>query len=436
MEKSPRRGLLPPLAGRLLLLFIVCLATMTPAVQAQLPPAAPDLHPPPPPLGPLTLEDCVRIGLERQPALNAARASLASAQDQLHALENLRFASLVSRELPVRKQQAALGVSLAAAGVEQAEHETVYAVTRNYFSALYAFKQARVVREVLDKLGANRETAAGLLKVKGDPDIKVTPIDVSRLDVYIDLYTLRLQEAEKGIALARAALREAMGLAPDCPLRLLVADLPPVEEGLDRCRLTDLALARRGEMVSAATAAQLTDLEVTAQGKSLRPTFRTFAAVSDIHSRPIPQGISNREYRPGAIGLDMPTTLAGRRPDRVQRARDLSARAAAVVDKTTNLIALETEAAYLKWRDAADAARRLAKTVARAREIGEDMDRQVELRKSFGEDVIRARTLQEQVLSQYNEALYRHALALAGLERITAGGFVPAFRAPLLRQHP
>jgi hypothetical protein len=74
--------------------------------------------------------------------------------------------------------------------------------------------------------------------------------------------------------------------------------------------------------------------------------------------------------------------------------------------------------------------------VARARAIADAVDARANLRKSFGEEVIRARTLQESVQSQYNEALYLHALALAGLERVTAGGFVPAFRSPTLRQHP
>src|SRR5262249_31324126 len=153
-------------------------------------------------------------------------------------------------------------------------------------SLIYSLKQRNVVRDVLQKLGANRETAGNLVKVKGDPDVKVTEIDVAKLDVYITLYTLRLQETEKGLELAKAALREAMGLGRECPFRLVLMDLPPVSEALDKCQLVDLALARRGELISAATAAQLSDLEVTAQGKSFLPTFRTFAAVSDIHSRP------------------------------------------------------------------------------------------------------------------------------------------------------
>jgi outer membrane protein TolC len=409
-------------------LLLVCLGVVAPPARAQSPA---------PPAAPLTLDDCVRIGLERQPALNAARASLAAAEDSRRALDNLRLASLISRELPVRKQQAALGVTIAAAGVQQAEFETVYAVTRNFFSVIYATAQARVVQDVLDKLGANREAAGKLLlAAKDDPDIKVDKIDVDRLDVTITQLQLKLQEAQKGIELAQAALREAMGVPGDCPLPLALTELPPVGESFDKCQVVNLALARRAEMVQASLAAQVTHLEVTAQGTSRRPTFRTFASGSDIHARQIPQGVSNREYRPGAIGLDMPATLAGRRDDRVQTARDFSARADTVVAKTANLITLETEAAYLKWSEAAESVRKLEKSRTQARAIADAVDARANLRKTFGEEVIRARTLQEQVLSQYNEALYLHALALAGLERVTAGGVVPSFRGPADRPHP
>ena len=66
----------------------------------------------------------------------------------------------------------------------------------------------------------------------------------------------------------------------------------------------------------------------------------------------------------------------------------------------------------------------------KAEEVADLSDRQANLRNEYSEDVLRARTLHEQVQSQYNEALYLHALALAGLERVTAGGFCPPFRVP------
>jgi hypothetical protein len=43
------------------------------------------------------------------------------------------------------------------------------------------------------------------------------------------------------------------------------------------------------------------------------------------------------------------------------------------------------------------------------------------------EDVLSDEVLEAQAKSQYNEVLYRLTLALAALERVTAGGFVAGF---------
>ena len=43
--------------------------------------------------------------------------------------------------------------------------------------------------------------------------------------------------------------------------------------------------------------------------------------------------------------------------------------------------------------------------------------------KASGEELIRARTQVDQANVTYNEAVYLHALGLAALERVTAGGF-------------
>src|SRR5687767_15066808 len=83
----------------------------------------------------LDLEQCIQIGLERQPALAAARASLNAAQSGYQAVSNLPLtARVVSRDIPIRLEQSCLGVTIAAAGLEQAEWETRYAVRRTYYS--------------------------------------------------------------------------------------------------------------------------------------------------------------------------------------------------------------------------------------------------------------------------------------------------------------
>ena len=420
--RTPRSLTVALVAASLLL----CAAAL-PALRAQhVPP--PDAAPPPP----LGLEDCVRLGLERQPSLAAARASLAAAEAGQRALHNLHLAGVISREVPIRREQAALGVTIASAGLHQAEWETSYAVTRNYFSLMYAKKQEGVAEEVVRKLAFAQGTAKELLK-KGKPDFKVQNYDILKLAVHADLYRVRVAEAKHGMALASAALVEAIGLDGHGCLSLLQSDLPPPGEQLELCQLVDLALQRRGEMIQSASAVRVTELEVDAQGTSLALTMRTFAAGSDVHAREIPQGVSNKEYRPSAIGLDMPTLLAGHRHDRMERARAFQARAAAVAEKTTNLIRLETEAAFLKWQDADRKARLLAGSLKSAREVAAGVKASFDIGLTTGEEYIRGITLADQAEAQYNEALYYHALALAALERVTAGGYTPSFRQ---RRHP
>jgi outer membrane protein TolC len=115
----------------------------------------------------------------------------------------------------------------------------------------------------------------------------------------------------------------------------------------------------------------------------------------------------------------------------MERAKDLAGRAGAVADKTRNLIVLEAEDAYYKWlelgqkvtanREAAEAGKRLAKSTRDAWRN----DQKVKI-----EDVLTNEVVAAQARSSYNESLYQYILALAALERITAGGFASGL-APL-----
>jgi hypothetical protein len=61
--------------------------------------------------------------------------------------------------------------------------------------------------------------------------------------------------------------------------------------------------------------------------------------------------------------------LLGRRCDRVEQARAHDSRAEAVVEKTKNLLTLEAEQAYLRWKDAAVRARKLREAQESARDL-------------------------------------------------------------------
>ena len=133
---------------------------------------------------------------------------------------------------------------------------------------------------------------------------------------------------------------------------------------------------------------------------------------------------SDGEYRPGALAPEMPTTLVGRRGDRMERARNFGDRADAVVDKTRNLITLEATDAYLRWEETSRkvaATRRSATAGTRlANHTREDFraDQKVKI-----EDVLTNEVLAGQARSSANEALYQYLLSLAALQRVTAGGF-------------
>jgi outer membrane protein TolC len=218
-----------------------------------------------------------------------------------------------------------------------------------------------------------------------------------------------------------------MGVGPDFCLRLGEEALPAPEVKICREQIIELALSRRGELVQAGTAAEVVQLEVDAQGRTYFPTARTFAAVVDIHSRPVPQGSNDRNYRPGAVGPEMPTTLAGPRSARVERASNFSARAAAVVEKTRNLIALEAEDAYLRWAEAAQKIPPARGALTTGRHLAESTREGFNSGSLRIEEVLTNEALVAQAKSTYNEALFQQILALTALQRITAGGFDPGW---------
>ncbi len=372
---------------------------------------------------PLTLQDCIALAFQKQPALAAAHASLEAAEAGRRGLDNLHnAATLLAPDLPVRRQQACYGVAIAYAALNQAEWETRYAVTRTYYSVQYARMQEGLIETALDRLEKGRKRAERLVEI-GDPDVRITKIDVDVIDVNIRLLRTKKTEATSGIQKALGGLREAIGIGPDVPLDVVTEPLPAPVSGLSKEPLIAAALAGRGEIAQASGFLTLVGLEVSAQELARGAKVPTFASGADIHAKPIPQGEANGEYRPGAIGPEMPPTLVGRKAERVARAAALVGRAKAVVDKTANLVALEVDNAFQKWAEAKQKVEQLDPIRERARQVGARVEERFGEGKATGEEYLRTGTLQAQIQAQYNEALYLHMLAVVALERSTAGAY-------------
>jgi outer membrane protein TolC len=369
----------------------------------------------------LDLEACRQIALDKQPAIAAYRASEAAAQTKAKALEELSIATVVAHDIPIRRQQACLGVRIAQARVNQAERDTVAAVTRTYLTALYAHQQDELLDRALMNLKELQKTIDEIVNEGLRKD--VTTRDKERVKVIVQLAEAKQEEAKSGYERALAGLREAMGVGPDYAFTLADKELPYPKVDVQRDAVRELALAHRPELAQAVEVNEVFTLEVKAQGKIHGVTGRTFASASDLHADAVPQGVSNSEYRPGAVGLEMPANLTGTQSARVEEAQALEARAAAVVDKTRGLIALEADDAFLRWDEAAKKFPKISggadKAEELARNLRDDFKASAKVRI---EDVIASGILAAQLRGEANETLHKYLLSLSSLERATGGG--------------
>lgn len=377
-----------------------------------------------------SLADCIQIAYEKQPALHAARCSLVAKQAARDGLMQPRMLYLFAADINIRRQQSCKGVNASTAELMQAECDTAYAVTRTYFTAIYARLQYDVTTGVVTKLQLDRADLKRVVDA-GEPEFNTSMLD--RLDIAIGLAQMKQQEADEGMRRALAALREAMGIGLECS-SFQLADLSLLDTGVkpERCDIINLALSRRGEMMQVLMAADAVRLEVDAQGRHLfRPLVGTFAAGGDIHATPVPPGIRNGDYRPGGVPPEMPVNLAGPRSARVNQAQAYSGRANAVVDKTRELVTLEAEDAFCKWTEASRKVSFTRDAAAKAQKYVKQREEDKANGAKIKPDELTAdRILAAQASAALNESMFQQVLALANLERVTAGGFSAGYIAP------
>jgi outer membrane protein TolC len=370
----------------------------------------------------LDLATCRAIALEKQPAVSAARASLAVAIARQQAVERLGGLALLQRDLKTRKEQAARGVIAAQAAAQLAEMDTIYAVQFTYLSYLYARTQEQVARDAVAQLEDFKERT----KLPVEAKLLDKERDIARIDAFLQLVKAREQEAITGARRALSGLREALGVDAPCLKDLAHDRLFKAPASVSCDEMVALALARRPEIVQASIGLEVTDLEVAAQhSRPLALTLRTFAMASDIHANPLPATRIDGEYRPGAIGPEMPVTINGYRADRVEQASIYSGRAHDLLNKTKGLIRLQVEQIFLRFQEANNRMTHLAAAAEHARIAWRKMRN--EFRKDPNDlkltQVLMTAQMATELRVQMNEAHYQVLLGLAGLERATAGGF-------------
>lgn len=382
----------------------------------------------------MTLGECIAVALERQPSLKAVLESTAATEAGYRALTNFGTAStIISPDLEIRKQQAKRGLMATAAEYQKLHNEVVQDVTRLYYTAVYAGQQYQLADNVVVRIDFLVEVGRKLLEIEKDPT-KLEGFSTLKLLLMENglLEAKKLQASAKlGRQKALAGLREVMGVdGRTFPFRLKDDEMPLMVQNvaLTKDRIVELALERRPELVLAAAGVDAFRLEVYAQGRvPFRRVVPTLASGKDIHSTEIPHSIrSSTDYRPGAIIPEMPVQLVGSKFDRVCRAMAFAQRAEAVYEKARNLIIVEAEGTYYDFELASEKLTLAKQQFEKSKKI-QDLARAAAETSKAKDQVLLAEVEASKAQSSYLQAVQEYLLALAALERATAGGIRPAF---------
>jgi outer membrane protein TolC len=382
----------------------------------------------------LSLGECITIAIERSPALKAVQASTAATEAGYRALSNFGTVNtIISPDLDVRKQQAKRGLMATSAEYQKLHNEIVQDVTRLYYTAVYAKQQHQLAETIVLRMDQLVKAGDILLKTEKDPKL-LEGFTVLKLQIMRN----GLLEARKLLAMATtgrqkalAGLREVMGVdGRTFPFQIKDTALPVMKQNvpLTMERVVQLALERRPELVLAAAGVDAFRLEVYAQGKiPFRRVVPTLASGADIHAKEVPHGVrTTYDYRPGGILPEMPPQLVGSKYDRVCRAMAFAQRAEAVYEKARNLVIAEAETTYLDFELASERLT-LAKEQFDLSKNIQDLVRDAADATKRKDELLQAEVVAAKAQSDYLSAVHDYLLALAALERVTAGGIRPEF---------
>ncbi len=295
---------------------------------------------------------------------------------------------------------------------------------------LYSRAQRTVLDDLVEDLTFLHTRVKNSVEKNERPEWTAATVDL------VELYTRRAKarrtEADRGVQLSLAALREAMNLDPLLCLRIADEPIPQPNVKVCRTEILAAAISRRGEAIEASLATEVVGLEADAQGRNHRQG-------RDAPSPPAPTSMPvtfrsrsmARSFGPAEFRWPCRRSWSDRVPRTFESAQEYGEQAAAVAQKTRNLIVLESEEAYFSWQE-------WSKKVVLyrdAREVGLRLSGRLheEFRGSIKrviEGVLPESLLAAQARTDYNEALFRQAIALAALERVTGGGFLAELTAP------
>ncbi len=374
----------------------------------------------------LNLQECIAIAMDRQPNIRAAYASLRATEIGTRSLTKLGpIAKLLSPDLPYRKMQAERGGTIGQADVLKVQQETVYDVTRLYYTFVYARQQELTASDIIEQMEVFYDIADELLKQGAQPNLN--QFSLFRMEDAIAEVKSPRVTARTGQKKALAALKEAMGVEQSFSFIPRDTELPIMGGTVTEEQVVSFAMSRRPEMVLASAGVDAFRLEVCAQNAvTRRKQVPTLAFGSDLHARSVPAAHRNGEYRPGALSPEMPPNLVGSREDRVARAREYSNRQETLLEKTRNLVELEATNSYLDWLASVERLKIATKRFESSQKMVKLSRESAPNIRDYGQLILNE-GLAAKAQADYLEAVYENIKALTTLERVTAGGVKPDF---------
>ncbi len=317
------------------------------------------------PAGPLTLDDCLRIGADQHPALAAAQAGIAAATEGIgearaplypqvdvnagyHRWQRRAYLpsglTLPGRALPeiigplddwngaISTHVLLYDAGERRAGIEMAEARragatadatTVQADVRwNVQAAFYAVAAAgdgqTVATRNLERAEAHQRLAEARQSAGAVP-----PADVLRTRAEVANARLQLINASSRLRVATGRLNTAMGRPAETPFAISApGQAPPPPATTEFSELLQRALARRPEIDSAEKRADAARAAVTAARATRAPKVRADGAFGWRDTVLLPD---TREWQAG-VSIELPLFDAGRRVRHLARSRSELAR--------------------------------------------------------------------------------------------------------------
>lgn len=380
----------------------------------------------------ITLAEALELMNANHPRIHAAEASLRGSEAGARGVQNLPLFAKLSPDMKYRKQQSQLGIEVADAGLRQEIRDTSYGVARGYYLVIYSKQQRDLTEQMLDILGKNMKALELKLALKKTPEdeLKLQKLKLGHVEA-----KHKNALAVTGYERAKALLREEVGgrnkigliepMETEFPSYSLLGLLTPefIEEIIEKTAEV------REEVIKSSKASQILALEVNAQRSArFNPKFRTFASGSDLHYIPI--GVQGRgdNFTPEAITIEMPSSLVGKKNDRVARAQAFADRGAAVEESTKNLIRLEVRNAFQLLVETRTSFNELKKVEPELKKIITELhDTSF---KFLNPDNAELFEKAGKMLGSFNQTKFITMDNLADLERITSGNFSVGLTCP------